>query len=241
MARGRRLVVAGAAVLATFGTVLAGPAQAATLVVANWQMNEAPGTAAMKDSSGNGIAGGVGNDVLTGVQAGGATAYRFSRLMPDTPPALPSHNVIVATDDRLQPAGRTLFTVEVRMRTGNKFGNLVQKGQATTKGGYWKIQLPQAEPSCLFRGPGGVTNAVRARGLRLNDNAWHVIRCEATPTQARLYVDGVLIGRDQGTTGRIANNEVLSIGGKTACDQITTTCDYFGGDVDYVRVQRSST
>jgi hypothetical protein len=220
---------------------LAPPAQAATSVLADWRMNEPTGATTMTDSSGNGITGDIGDEVVTGVSVDGAVGYRFARLVPNTPPAHPEHNVLVAHDDRLQPAGRAEFVVEVRMRTGNKFGNLVQKGQATSRGGYWKIQLPQAEPSCLFRGPTGITNAVRARGLPLNDNRWHVVRCEVTPTEVRLYVDGAFIGRNRGTTGRIANTQLFSIGGKYNCDQVTVTCDYFGGDVDYVRIERSNT
>jgi hypothetical protein len=27
--------------------------------------------------------------------------------------------------------------------------------------------------------------------------------------------------------------------GKLNCDQINTTCDYFAGDIDYVKIQRS--
>jgi hypothetical protein len=40
-------------------------------------------------------------------------------------------------------------------------------------------------------------------------------------------------------TGTIANTKLLSIAGKLDCDQITTTCDYFAGDIDYVKIQRS--
>jgi len=30
----------------------------------------------------------------------------------------------------------------------------------------------------------------------------------------------------------------FTIGGKTECDQITITCDYFVGDIDYVRISK---
>lgn len=220
--------------------LFAGPAAQAdtTSVIADWRMNEPSGARTMSDSSGNSFSGAVGEEVVTGVRpTSDAIAYRFMRLKPNTPPARPEHNVLVPHDATLNPAGRAEYAVEVRFRTGNKFGNLIQKGQAGSKGGYWKIQLPQAEPACLFRGPGGVTNAVRAKGKPVNDNQWHTVRCEATPTETRMYLDGVFIGRNRGTTGVIANNQVLAIGGKSHCDQIKITCDYFGGDVDYVRLE----
>ncbi len=131
------------------------------------------------------------------------------------------------------------YTVEVRLRTTNKFGNVTQKGQATARGGQWKIQLPQAEPSCLFRGGTGVTNATRARGRPINDGQWHTITCVRTTDGTdcvELYLDGVFIGRNRGETGPIANTEPIYIGGKGECDQIVVTCDYFGGDIDYVRL-----
>jgi len=217
------------------GSLSAVPAAAATTTVA-WELNEPAGATTMTDTSGNGITGRIGAEVVTGVTVQGATGYRFPRLAPNTPPAHPEHNVQVPHDDRLNP-GSEDYSVEVRYRTGNPFGNLIQKGQSGTRGGYWKIQLPQGEPSCLFRGPTGVTNAVRAQ-TRIDDDQWHVIRCDRTADAVELYVDGVFAGRNRGTTGAIANTRSLSFGGKDDCDQVTVTCDYFGGDVDWVRITR---
>ena len=45
----------------------------------------------MIDSSGNGLHGVIGNEVVTDVGVRGATGYRFTRLQPDTPPAHPRH------------------------------------------------------------------------------------------------------------------------------------------------------
>ena len=174
----------------------------------------------------------------TGVLADGATGYRFDRLRPNTPPAHPEHIVVVPHDPRLEPADRD-YTIDARYRTTNPFGNFVRKGQAGSRGGYFKIQLPQGEPSCLFRGPSGVTNAVRARGNRIDDGLWHTIRCERTRDAVVLYVDGVFVGRNRGLTGPIANSQPIYIGGKGNCDQIKITCDYFGGDIDYIRITTS--
>jgi hypothetical protein len=196
------------------GAVLtAAPASAATADVATWQLNEPAGASTMHDSSGNGHDGDVGDEVDTGVTFDGATGYRFERLTPNTPPARPEHNVVVRHSASLNP-NTGAYSVEVRYRTDNPFGNLIQKGQATTRGGYWKIQLPLGEPNCLFRGPTGVTNAVR-RNIAVDDNKWHIIRCDRTDDAVELFVDGVLAGRNTGTTGSIANDLPLSLGGRT--------------------------
>lgn len=241
-----RSLAAVAGVLALVATGAA-PAQAARPVtpaplatIASWQMDEAPGAPRMLDSSGNDLFGDNGDEVVTGVAVQGSTGYRFARLKPNTPPAHPEHNVIVPHAPVLNPGNRAEYAVEVRYRTTNPFGNIVQKGQAGARGGYWKIQLPQGEASCLFRGPDGETNAIRSRGIKINDGAWHTVRCEATPTEARLYIDGAFIGRNRGTTGVIANTEPVYVGGMGFCDQVKITCDYFGGDIDYVRLEGSS-
>lgn len=234
-----RSLAATAGVLALFATG-ALPAQAATPVtIASWQMDEGAGATTMVDGTGR-FDGAIGNEVRTGITVDGATGYSFERLKPNTPPAHPGHNVIVPHAAALNPGDRAEYAVEIRYRTTNPFGNIVQKGQATTRGGYWKIQLPQGEPSCLFRGPGGETNAIRARGKRIDDGQWHVVRCVATPTEARLYIDGLYIGRNGGTTGQIANTKALTVGGKGDCDQVKVTCDYFGGDIDYVKLEGST-
>ena len=54
-----------------------------------------------------------------------------------------------------------------------------------------------------------------------------------------MRVDGVVTGRNSNPTGTIANTKRLSMAGKLNCDQINTTCDYFAGDIDYVKIQRS--
>ena len=55
-----------------------------------------------------------------------------------------------------------------------------------------------------------------------------------------MYVDGVRRSRTSGPTGTINNTWDLTIGGKGTCDQIKTTCDYFVGDIDYVRIEKGS-
>ena len=234
-----RSLAAAAGVLALIGTG-ALPAQAAPTAIASWQMNERAGATTMVDGAGSND-GAIGSEVHTGMNFGaGVTGYRFDRLKPNTPPAHPEHIVRVPSSAALNPANRAQYSVEIRYRTTNPFGNIVQKGQAGAKGGYWKFQLPQGEASCLFRGPQGISNAVRTRGVKLNDGAWHTVRCEATPTEVRMYVDGTFFGRNRGTTGSISNSEPVYVGGKGFCDQVKITCDYFGGDIDYLKIESGS-
>ena len=228
------LVVALAAAVA-----MVSPARAAIdQPVATWQMNEPAGATTMVDSSGTGIYGTIGAHVQVGTAlSGGGTGYRFPYLQPNTPPADPAHVVRVAHDSRLNP-GSGNFAVEFRMRTTHSFGNVIQKGQAGAGGGYFKFQQPSGKISCLFRGSLGSSTASSGT-VRVNDGAWHTVRCERTASSVVMRVDGVITGRNSNPTGTIANTKPLSIAGKLNCDQVTVTCDYFAGDIDYVKIQRS--
>lgn len=216
------------------------PAQAAPAVEASWEMNEPPGATTMVDSGPNGLHGaiqqtGAATDIQTGFTYNGATGYHWPRRSPTAAPASPERVIQVPDDPNLDARGDT-FTVEIRYRTKENFGNITQKGQATTPGGQFKIQNPQGRPSCLYKGSiqrGGVRAPVA-----LNDNQWHTLRCVKTPTAVELWVDGVRVGRNRGDVGWIDNNWPWTIGGKHRCDQIKVSCDYFSGQIDYVRVYR---
>lgn len=76
--------------------------------------------------------------------------------------------------------------------------------------------------------------------IKTNNGQWHVIRCERTPSQIRLLVDGVQVTRVAASAVRVINNsKPLSIGGKTECDQISVTCDYFTGTIDYIHIEKA--
>lgn len=212
----------------------AAPSQAASSVSARWEMDEPSGTTVMRDSSGHGGVGRVGSDVRSGVVRNGVTGYRFPTVSPDAPPVRPGHTVVVPDAPVLDPRGRT-FTVEIRLRPAGRDGNVLQKGQARTAGGFWKIELNAGEPTCLFRGPDGTTNAVRARGRDIT-GGWHTIRCVSGPKSVELWVDGVRAGRNTGRTGSIDNDHTLSVGGKQNCNQVTVGCDYFSGQLDSIRI-----
>lgn len=72
----------------------------------------------------------------------------------------------------------------------------------------------------------------------LADNRWHKIKCVKEPSRLTMYVDGKYVGRKNRSTGPINNTHPLSIGGKTNCNQTTVTCDYFTGQIDYIKITR---
>ena len=55
-------------------------------------------------------------------------------------------------------------------------------------------------------------------------------------TALTLNIDGNVVATAKGSSGTISNPRPITIGGKLACDQIKTTCDYFTGDIDYIRI-----
>jgi hypothetical protein len=229
----RALSAALVAVLATIAATAA-PAHAASGPVAVWAMNERPGARVMADSSGNRLHGAIGREVRTGVAVSGARAYRFERLKPNTPPARPEHLIRVPDHSNLDPGTRD-YAVTVRIRTTHSFGNIIQKGQATVAGGYFKFQIPSGYVQCLFRGSSGTIEITANRAI--NDGRWHTVRCERTRAGVTLIIDGRIAARRAGWTGTIANTWPLSIGGKLSCDQIKVTCDYYPGDIDSVRIE----
>lgn len=234
----RGLAVVSIVAAAFLGT--AGPAGASTgsargrsSMVALWTMNEAPGSRTMNDASGHGHRGKIGSEVHAGVQISGATGLRFDRLQPDTPPAHPGHLVTVPDSKALDPGNRD-YSVTIRLRTTEFFGNIIQKGQATVPGGNFKMQIPNGIVQCFFRGSARTMLAQTTQ--HLNDGRWHTVRCERSSNALILTVDGHQAARTPGWTGRIANSWPLTIGGKVDCDQRHVGCDYYAGDLDYAEI-----
>jgi hypothetical protein len=215
----------------------------ATVTIAHWEMNEGPGASVMVDSGPKKINGSVGSAVQTGVNLGGATGYRWPWTAPDTPPAKPERLALVP-DSRLNPGTRD-YAVTVRFRTTTSAGNIIQKGQALTAGGYFKWEIPAGRIFCLFTSRDSQGNLLGERGVRaprpLNNGAWHTVRCEKTADQVTMTIDGSTVVRSAaGPIGPIANTMPLSIGGKYQCDEVSVDCDYFVGDIDWVRIEASS-
>ena len=230
----RVLAVAAAAAVLVVGVPATAGASTGHYPVAIWSMNESPGARTMIDSSGNRLHGQIGNEVITDVGVRGATGYRFTRLEPDRPPTHPRHLVTVPDSSALDPGSRD-YAVTLRLRTTNKFGNVIQKGQATTSGGNFKFQIPNGIVQCLFRGSRGTIIVQAPRPI--NDGWWHVVRCERTGSGVSLEIDGRTVARRSGWTGSISNSWPLSIGGKTECDQRDVGCDYYAGDLDWVEIE----
>ena len=225
------------AVVMTAASILTGTSAAANAAsnhpVASWRMNESPGARTMADSSGHGLHGSIGREVDTGLRVDGAIGYRFERLPPDTPPTHPQHLITVPDRADLDPGTRD-YAVTIRLRTTHKFGNIIQKGQATVAGGNFKLQIPNGIVQCLFRGSSGTILISAPR--RINDGRWHTVRCERTHAGVTLAIDGPTVARRSGWTGGIANSWPLSIGGKTHCDQVKVGCDYYAGDIDFIEI-----
>lgn len=203
-----------------------------------WNMNESAGATVMLDSGPRGLNGTIDpTGVQTGWSMAGVTGYSWVHRPPEQGPPSPER-IIQVPDNPYLDAGSDTFTIEIRYRTKENFGNIIQKGQAHTVGGQWKIQNPHGIPSCLFTGKSG--RVATAAKTPLNDNQWHVLTCVKTPTSVTMYVDGVYRNKKNGTTGVIDNKKPVTVGGKIECDQIRVTCDYYSGQIDYVKISHTA-
>jgi hypothetical protein len=246
----RGLAAASASVLlgGVLAAVLTGAAPAlaaANVTVADWEMNEPPGASVMLDSGPNGIDGSIGSAVQTGYVYDGAIAYHWTSTQPNQPPPKPER-LIQVPDNRLNPGTRD-YAVTMRFRTTHSYGNIIQKGQSTTPGGYFKWEIPKGQLMCLFRSRDAAGNLLGQKSVKspidmpLNDGVWHTVRCEKTSDRVTMTIDGtVTVQSSKGTIGPIGNDFPLTIGGKLDCDQVKVTCDYFPGDIDWVRIEASS-
>jgi len=233
---GARLLLSVAAAGALVVVAAVPVAADANKRVALWRMNESPTATVMVDDSANHLDGNIGAEVKTGLRIDGGTGYGFPFRSPNQPPPYPEHLVKVPDDPRLNPGIRD-FAITMRLRTTEAFGNIIQKGQSRSPGGYFKWQMPKGRVTCLFRGSAGTVTA--GSDTEINDGRWHTVRCERTATAVTMTVDGQVTRRKKGATGRIANSKPLSIAGKVACDQRDVTCDYWTGQIDYVKIQAS--
>ena len=232
---GKPRTLAAVTALTCLLTAVASPARAAAAhVMAVWPMNEHAGDGWMADASGRGHHGRIGPEVAHGLSTEPPIGYRFERLEPDTPPARPGHLVVVPDHTDLDPAERD-FAVTVRLRTSRKFGNIIQKGQATVPGGSWKMQIPNGRATCTYRGSKGTIELIAP--YPINDGEWHVVRCTRLREGVFLTIDGRQAAARLGWTGVIGNAWPVSIGGKLDCDQVKVGCDYYAGDLDWITVE----
>ena len=181
----------------------------------------------MHDSSGNHRSGVIGNLVTTGVVDGEFTGYRFTAGPKDI------DRLVVVDRPPLNPY-RSVFKVFLRLNTNATDQNIVQKGQANTPGGNWKIEMVDGHVICSFRGAAG-RGAVGSR-QNLADGGWHRVVCIRRPTEVVITVGGGIPRRDPGRTGRIANDADLTIGGKKSCTAPNVSCEYYDGLLDRIAV-----
>jgi hypothetical protein len=213
-------------------------ALAAPVTTLDLELDEPAGSTVAIDSSGLGHDGAIGSHT----RMSGAFAT-IDRHPPDAGIYYGADHLIMindAADASLDP-GTGNFTVEFRFRSTVKFGNVIQKGQATTVGGQVKFQQPKGFMSCMFKTPTG-TASIKS-SIFTSDGAWHVIRCERTPSDVTLFVDGVFNKRIRHATGNLNNTKPWTIGGKFDCDTSNPntgadSCDYWAGDMDYVRLTK---
>jgi hypothetical protein len=220
----------GAALL--IATAVVDPASAATTTVADWEMNEPAGSTTMLDSSGSNLSGTIGSAVQTGQVVSGATGYRWSGQNKD---GYHPERLVTVQSSLLNP-GTDDFAVTVRLYTGAGDQNILQKGQSTTSGGMFKIDMLKGYVYCTFKGSQGR----RAIGSSqpVWDHVWHTIRCERRATGVSITVDGGTPRTIAGATGSISNNQPLAIGGKAVCDGSSIQCDYYVGLLDSAVVER---
>jgi Concanavalin A-like lectin/glucanases superfamily len=221
--------------VAVVAALLTAPVAAASAVapskVLDLELNDRVGATSAVDSSGLHHDGSIGSKVVMN----GSFAH-FPLNRPDVNlGAAPLIKVPDATDGSLDP-GTGAFTVEMRLRT--TYGeNIFQKGQATTTGGQWKMEMQGGKFTCGLKTSGG--NAVVNSGtVKVQDGSWHTIRCERAASSLALYVDGKRTGHSTNKTGDLNNSYPWSLGGKPTCNGTPVSCDYFNGDIDYVRVTK---
>jgi hypothetical protein len=223
----RALIAIGLALCtAIVGVAGAGAASAvATTTVGLWNFNERSGPAI--DSAGSQQNGTVGSLVQrTG------SVYRYS-----TGTTLPAANrLVIVGDSSVLDPGTSDYAVTVRFKTARAASNIVQKGQATTPGGYWKVEIHNGLATCLFKGSSGQRSVLSTS--RVNNGVFHTVRCDRTSNSVSITVDGAKQRTITGPTGSISNSLEMAIGGKSRCNQTTVGCDFFAGDIDYVRIQK---
>jgi hypothetical protein len=205
-------------------------------VVGVWELDESGGAEVLVDSGPHALHGTIGSSVQRGVVVAGATAHAFSTVDPDRSPVDPGRLDVVAHDARLNP-GPGDFAVTVRLLTTAPQGNVVQKGQASSAGGYFKVDMDDGRVACLFTGDVGTLH-VRS-SARIDTGRWTEVRCHRSATALSLYVDGVLAHRRTGVAGSVANTWPLTIAGKSSCNQRTVGCDYYSGAIDRVTLTRN--
>jgi hypothetical protein len=205
--------------------------------VAAWEMNEHKHATTLHDAVGN-LDGHVGSRTTPS-----GTFHSFPRE--DKDGVYPQHVDTVPDNPALDP-GNDDFAVEVRFtwpKTNDK--NLIQKGQGDPAGGMFNMKTtvpaagqPEGYIKCLFRGDAGDSQVESYAAPKLNDGAWHTVRCQRTSAGTAMWVDGTKVDTNDNDSGVISNDWPIAIGGNTVCEDTPTEnniCNYWFGTIGYVR------
>ena len=230
----RRSLIAVTAMVALAVLATAAPAGAATTkTLALWNMNEKSGASVLVDSGANGINGSIGSHIVLN-----GAVQTFPYVQGGVGGVVDPAHIDLVNSASLNPGARD-FAVTVRLKFTVPVGDVLQKGQSGAVGGLFKIELDSGggKVDCSFVSPTGSAQVWST--TTINDGLWHVVTCTRTATQVTVTVDGVVVGKIAHASGSISNTWPLSIGGKSKCNQTTVFCDYFAGQIDYVKIQTS--
>jgi concanavalin A-like lectin/glucanase superfamily protein len=231
-ARMRVAVAVAAATLGGLPLLDVGGASASTGVL-DLELNEGHGARTAVDSSGHHHNGSIGRSVSMRPGRAHFPLQASSASLGAAPLVL----VPDAADGSLDP-GTGNFTVRMRFRTTHGGDlNVVQKGQAHTRGGQFKMALTNGVLRCTVKTSAGVGTAASG-SARVTNGYWHRVSCMRTATSVTMYVDGRRTGYSSHHTGKLNNSWPWSIGGKPQCNGGSVDCDYFVGDIGYVRMTK---
>lgn len=218
-------------------------ANASAATVARWDFNET--SLAHPDYSGNGLTATSGNEVKSTVISGTNRAIHtdwISDIMTSTHPGrLTRVANSLPNADLLNPKTGN-YAITVRFKNTQSYGNMIQKGQSGTRGGYFKWEMPSGQVTCLFRDANGVNLVVKTPADQNLKNQWATVKCSLIrgtngTARSELALNGVTTARAGFKTfGSISNSTDITMMGKGNCNQSSVTCDYFAGDFDYVEL-----
>lgn len=217
-------------VAAVASVAVAAPAQAAS-TRADWRMNESAGASNMHDSSAYHKDGTIGSKVSSGASYGSGRGYRFTS--PGSTTANRAHLVTVPHTSTHNPGSRSMHII-VEVATYDSGANLLQKGQAGTSGGFYKVEINSGRPACSF------TGSIRQRLVTwhssITDGRPHRIVCDKYSDRVRISVDGKSPVTAWNGVGSISNYKPVSIGGKYECNAGSVSCDYLTGTIGSARI-----
>jgi hypothetical protein len=215
----RRLIIASALAATLVG--FASPANAALTLRANWQMNALP---TLVDSAGRDNDGTTTNIAL----ANGYYVFNGTSSYATAP-----------DKDNLDPGSASIrLTARVSItaipRSATKTFDVVRKGNTTTAGGYYKMEIARSASGaaiavCRFKDSLGRSGEAFGT-VNLAGRGFVTINCTKTSTGVVLNAAGQTVNAPK-TLRSIANTERVFIGQKG------DGTDFFAGQMDFVQIE----